>query len=186
MSVSTIMSRSILYYSIFIVAMYQFLSHMSTQQAKTALLHLFKWPAWSLQLQVRLLEILPWHGREEDAIWCNGFRILNHVFHGHCLLGIYYNLLPKSSGMTSKTIKTQGRFTSSGSSRPLQALEVQAQFDRIFVIVMVCHGVLPFFQFFPSQKAATRQSSPPQLISLYTPHLDHKSSPFGTCTRLAN
>ena len=54
------------------------------------------------------------------------------------------NLLPKWSGMTSKTIKTQGRFTSSGSSRPFQALEVQAQFDRILWLsryVTVCHGI---------------------------------------------
>ena len=54
------------------------------------------------------------------------------------------NLLPKWSGMTSKTIKTQGRFTSSGSSRPFPALEVQAQFDRILWLsryVTVCHGM---------------------------------------------
>ena len=136
-SVSTIMSRSILYYSIFIIAMYQFLSHMSTQLEGQNCPVTPIWPAWSLQIlqsQVRLLEIFPWHGTEEGAIWCNGFRILNHVFHEHCLLGIYFR---NDQAWHPKRSKLKG---------VSQALEVQDpfrpwKFKRNLIEFCDCHGM---------------------------------------------
>jgi hypothetical protein len=63
------------------------------------------------------------------------------------------NLLPKwLISMTSKTIKAQGLFTSSGSSRPFQALEVQAQFDRILWLSWYVMVFSLSFNFFHPRK----------------------------------